>query len=172
MMKKRASIFILSVVLTFGCTVPQYIWPQRDMGFYAFNSVNLEKKLLIASRNSDFKSAIVQRVVDAYRKQPVYIKIIGINDLHLEDATRYSAVLVINTSMGWKIDRKVASYLDKYGALNSIVVLTTSAGGDILPDTRYRGIDAIASASRKENIESVADDIIVKINRLIADRQS
>jgi len=68
--------------------------------------------------------------------------------------------------MGWRIDRKVEAFLEKYGGLNSIIVLTTSDGGDILPDMERRQIDAISSASVKERINPIADEIISKIGKL------
>ena len=69
--------------------------------------------------------------------------------------------------MGWKIDRKVESFLDRRGEMNSIIVLTTSYGGDILPDTEENQIDAISSASVKDDTEHIANKIITKINNLI-----
>ncbi len=63
------------------------------------------------------------------------------------------------------------SFLDEYGKLSSIIILTTSQGGDILPDMKDRNIDAIASASDIEKIEPVASKIIGKINDLIHEKQ-
>lgn len=160
-------ILLSSVLLNYGCTAPQYIWPQTDIESYEINQKTLEKRILIASRKSEFKSAIVKRVQKAFLEKAVYIKIIGIETLRNEDAKQYSAVLIINTCMGWRIDRKVEAFLEKYGGLNSIIVLTTSDGGDILPDMERRQIDAISSASVKERINPIADEIISKIDKLI-----
>jgi hypothetical protein len=166
-MKPWILVFLFSVGLFLGCTAPQYIWPQKDIDSYEINPPSLEKKILIASRQSDFKNAVVQKIVHTYQNQPVYFKIIGIENLKNEDPYRYSAIVLINTSMGWKIDRKVKSFLDQYGNLHSIIVLTTSAGGDILPDLKNRDIDAIASASTQDSIDPVAHHIINRIEALI-----
>ncbi len=165
-------LLIFSVSLNYGCAAPQYIWPQSDIAFYEINQNTLEKKILIASRKSDFKNAIVTKIQDAFVEESVYIKIIGVENLKDEDAEQYSAVLIINTCMAWEIDRKVEAFLDKYGERNSIIVLTTSIGGDILPDMEGRRIDAISSASVKEQITPIADEIISKIEKVIEETSS
>jgi len=166
-MKKWVSFLLFSSLLVWSCSLPQYIWQQKDIGFYEINQPTLEKRIMIASRESEFKSQIVQRVVNAFVNQDVYIKIIGIEELKNEDANQYSAIVIVNTAMGWQIDRKVKYFLAKHEDLSSIIVLTTSDGGDILPVTEQRQIDAISSASAKEEVEHVADIIISKINKLI-----
>jgi len=158
---------LFSILLNYGCTAPQYFWPQSDIEFYEINEKTLENKILIASRKSEFKNAIVMKIQEAFLEKAVYIRIIGVENLKNEDAKQYSAVLIINTCMGWKIDRKVEAFLNKYGELNSIIVLTTSDGGDILPDIKGRQIDAISSASVKERIDPIAEDIITKIDKLL-----
>jgi len=152
--------------LTGGCTLPQYIWPQKDMESYEINRPDLEKKVLVASRHSEFKNAIVKKIKETFYGEPVYVKIIGIDNLKYEDADDYTAVVLINTSMGWEIDHKAEAFLDKYGTSGQIIVLTTSGGGDILPDMQGRSIVAISSASVLAEIEPVADAIIGKIRLL------
>jgi hypothetical protein len=69
--------------------------------------------------------------------------------------------------MGWTVDVEVERFLAKYGHLSSIIVLTTSAGGDVLPDLENRNIDAISSASVLDRAQTLAQEMIAKINRLI-----
>ena len=168
-MKKQMLFFLISssLILLCGCTAPQYIWPQRDIDLQEINQASLKKKILIASRKSEFKIAVVQKIKDAFKNQAVYIRIIGIEALKYEDANKYSAVVLINTAMGWKIDRKAEEFLEKHKDLNSIIVLTTSGGGDIMPDTEEYQIDAVSSASTKDKTEHIADKIISKIRELI-----
>ena len=58
-----------------------------------------------------------------------------------------------------------------WGELPYIIVLTTSDGGDIIPEMNDRQIDAISSASIPEETVNVADEIIDKINSLLGKRQ-
>ena len=51
--------------------------------------------------------------------------------------------------------------------MNSIIVLTTADGGDVLPDMDDRNIDAISSASVMDQVGPLADSIIAKVDGLI-----
>ncbi|MBW2220720.1 MAG: hypothetical protein JRF40_14720, partial [Deltaproteobacteria bacterium] len=115
----------------------------------------------------EFKIAIIKKIEDAFLEKAVYIKIIGVEGLKNEDAKQYSAVLIINTGMAWEIDRKVEAFLDNYGELDSVIVLTTCISGDMSPDMEGRQIDAISSASAEEQINPVADEIISKLDKII-----
>ena len=166
-MKKEILLLLFLSLLPIGCTAPQYFWPQDDIAFQTINEPFLAKKVLIASRESEFKKEIVRKIKDSLSHRPVYIKIIGIESLKNEDANQYSAVVVLNTAMGWKADRKVESFLTKFGNLKTIIVLTTSDGGDVLADSEDRQIDAIASASIKTEVNNISNNIISKINKFI-----
>jgi hypothetical protein len=171
--RKELSMFrlilplLVMIPLNYGCGLPHYIWPQSDIEFYEINQETLDEKILIASRKSEFKNAVVNKIEDAFIGKAVYIKIIGLDSLKNEDAKRYSAVLIINTGMAWEIDRKAEAFLDKYGALDSVIVLTTCMSGDMLPDMEDRQIDAISCASAEEQINPVADEIIGKLDKII-----
>ena len=168
-MKKQIALLFFSILLFSGCTAPQYFWPQEDIGFQEINQPTLEKKILIASRNTEFKSNVVNKIKDAFINRDVYIKISGLESLENEDANQYSAVVLLNTAMGWKADRKVRSFLVKFGNLNNIIVLTTSDTSDVSVDTGGDSqFDAITSASSKDETEDVANNIINKINKLLA----
>ena len=166
-MHQTKSVLPLLVVLLCSCAVPHYIWPKKDVGLHEINRPDLDKRVLIASRDSEFKRAIINRITNEFQDQPVYLKIIGITDLPKEDATRYSAVVLLNTCMAWTIDRTVTQFLDRYGDLPSIIVLTTSDSGNVLPDLEDRRIDAMSSASVLADADPLADEIIQRIkNRL------
>ena len=166
-MIRTHSIILIIMLLFSSCTTPQYFWPQKDANTEEINQSSNDKKILIASRNSEFKNAILQKIKDTFQNQDIYIKIIGINDLKAEDPNNYSATLIINTAMGWRIDKKVESFLKNYGKLSSIIVVTTSAGGDILPNLDGRNIDAISTASVIDKTDQVADLVINKLNSIL-----
>jgi hypothetical protein len=153
------------MLMVCGCTAPHYIWPQKDIGSHEINRPDLDKRLLIASQDSEFKRAVVRTMSSTFQDQAVYVKIIGIADLPLEDANQYSAVVVIHTCMAWTIDRTVKQFLDTYGDLPSIIVLTTSDSDYVFPELENRRIDAMSSASIKENADPIAQALIIKIKR-------
>ncbi|WP_419661115.1 hypothetical protein Dvar_15360 [Desulfosarcina variabilis str. Montpellier] len=166
-MKRLNSLFLLFFVIAGGCTAPHYIWKQEDVMMREINQPSLEQKVLIASRDSEFKQALVDKITAALADRSIYIKIIGIENLADENAGAYSAVVIINTAMGWTVDVPVEKFLKKYGTMNSIIVLTTADGGDVLPDMDERNIDAMSSASVMDQVEPLADTIIAKVNRLV-----
>ena len=166
-MKRSKCLFFLFFMIVGGCTAPHYIWNQKDVTVREINPPTLEQKVLIASRESEFKQALIDRITSALADRSIYINIIGIEDLAAEDAGAYSAVVIINTAMGWTVDVPVEKFLKKYGSMDSIIVLTTADGGDVLPDLENRNIDAISSASVMDQVEPLADTIVAKVNRLV-----
>jgi DNA-binding transcriptional LysR family regulator len=72
---------------------------------------------------------------------------------------------LINTCMAWTIEPAVAQFIDRYGQLGSIIVLTTSDGGDVLPDLENRRIDAMSSASTLADADPLANEIIERIKK-------
>ncbi len=150
-----------------ACTAPQHFWPQHDIARYEINPDTLDKKLLIASRESEFKAAIISRVKQAYADRAVYIKLVGIENLKEEDPQKYSAILIINTCMGWDIDWRVTEFLERCAELDSVVVLTTADTGGIYPKLKGRQVDAMSSASVTKKVDPLAEQIIGKLDQLL-----
>ena len=130
-------IIIIAIILqTLGISVPHFFWPKKDIETSELNQAFLEDKVLIASRSSEFKNAIIEKIEEAMKNDSVYVKFTGLKKLRDEDHQK---------------------------GKNNIVILTTSGGGDWLPKMKYQSFDAIASASEKDNVDSVAKEIIDKI---------
>jgi hypothetical protein len=160
-------VLMVWIAVTAACTAPQHFWPQTDIAYDEINSAALERKLLIASRDSDFKAAIISRVKSAYADQDIYIRLVGIEDLKAEDPRKYTAILIINTCMGWDIDWRVEDFLNRCSDLDSVIVLTTADGGDSYPQLEGRQVDAMSSASVPARIDPLAAEIIGKLDRLL-----
>jgi hypothetical protein len=141
-------------------------WPQKDIQPNEFHEPSLGKKVLVASRSSEFKDAVVERIKAAFKDEPVYLKFIGLEPLEKEDGAKYSAVVLINTCMSWDMDRNVKAFLKRHKEQSHIIVLTTSRSG-WLPKMKEHNVDAISSASQKEKVDVVADEIITKIRLLL-----
>lgn len=161
-------LLFLSIMHT-GCFVPRLIWPQGDIQQGELNDPSLQKKILVAARSSEFKDAVVNEIRDAFKDKPVYVKFIGIDNLKEEDATDYSAVVLISTCIAWKLDRHVNGFFNRHEHHDNMIVLTTSGDGDWVPDKKGRNFDAISSASQSVKINEVADSIVEKIGSLLAD---
>ena len=167
MRRKLFPVWMVWLAWLTACTAPQHFWPQYDIAYDEINSDSLDKKLLIASRQSEFKSAIIARVKKVYTDRDIYIRLVGIEDLKKEDPQRYTAILILNTCMGWDIDWRVEDFLNRSVDLKSVIVLTTADGENIYPQLKGRQVDAMSSASVTEKIDPLAEKIIGKLDRLL-----
>jgi hypothetical protein len=131
------------------------------------NVPSVEKKVLIAARSSEFKDAVISRIKEAFKDEVVYMKFIGIDHLKKENGDDYSAVVVINTCMGWNMDRHVKSFVKRQKDQSNVVVLTTSGDGDWMPKMEDYDFDAISSASEMHKVDEIADKIIAKVRLLV-----
>jgi hypothetical protein len=156
----------LAFVLS-ACVVPRLIWPQDDILGSEINPRSSEKSVLIASRASEFKGQVVERLRLGLETKPVYVKIIGLDGLEGEDAARYDAVVLINTCMAWGLDPKVDGFLKRQKQQSHVVVLTTSGNGTWMPGAEGRTYDAIASASKRADADKIADAILERVDRLL-----
>ena len=171
-MTMRLALFaaIIISVLTVPAhsfSFPQLFWPQRDMDSSSVNLPALAKKILIASRDSDYKRALAEKIKQAFKGDSVYVKCVGLTKLKNEDASAYRAIVLINTCMGWDWDKNINAFLKGKTDAANVIVLTTSASGKWLPKKNAAHVDAIAGASRKSDPGPVADDIIKKIRNLM-----
>jgi len=170
MIKRLNSLFFIILLVSLFqnyCSIPHRVLPQKDMPASELNDSTLDKKVLVASRYSEFKEAIIGKLKEAFKDQLVYIKFIGLDDLEKEDAKQYNAVVMINKCMAWQIDRNVIGFLKRYEDHSNMIVLTTSGDGNWLPKMEGRNFDAISSASKQANVDNVAGQIIEKVNSLV-----
>jgi len=170
MIKRLNNLFFIILLVSLFqvyCSVPHRVLPQKNMPASELNEPTLDKKVLVASRYSEFKEAIIEKLKEVFKDQPVYIKFVGLGELEKEDAKQYYAVVMINKCMAWQMDRNVIGFLKRYEDQGNMIVLTTSGAGNWLPKMEGRNFDAISSASKKAKVDEVAGQIIDKVNSLI-----
>jgi len=69
-------ILIILISLSAGCPGLQYIWPQKDISPHEINKpTTLKQKILISSRESDFKTSVVQNIINTFRDKNVSVLI-------------------------------------------------------------------------------------------------
>ncbi len=163
------TVFMLAVP-AFSFSLPQLFWPQKDIDSSSVNSSTLAKKVLIASRDSGYKRALVANIKEALKNDSVYVKWVGLMQLKNEDASAYGAIVLINTCMAWDWDRNVNAFLKRKKGAGNVIVLTTSGSGKWLPKRNPAGVDAIAGASSKP--DPAAADIVGRIRNLLLRQDS
>jgi nucleoside-triphosphatase THEP1 len=172
-MKMRMTLTIFIAVFfcnipAFSFSVPQLFWPQKDLDSFSVNQPFLAKKVLVVSRDSEFKRTIVDKIKDAFKGEPVFIKGVGLTKLKNEDASAYGAIVIINTCMSWDWDNNIHAFLKGKQNAGNVIVLTTSGNAKWLPKKAPTGLDAIASASKQADV--VAVDLVGRIRSLLATR--
>jgi hypothetical protein len=150
-----------------GCAIPRHIWKQDDIVAGAINEPSSSDRVFIASGESEFKRAVIEHLEDRLTPQGVYIKFAGLSALEKVRADDYDAVVIMTSCVAWGIDPRAAGFLKRHEGANNIIVLATSGAGDWLPDTKGKGYDAVASASKQTRVEEVADEIGTKVEALL-----
>lgn len=159
-----AAAFLANLLLA-ACRspVPHLVWPQKDLAPAQHYDPSAARRLLVASRASEFKAELVRRVVEQLRGDGVYVRVVGVNQLKRAAANQYHAILIVSTTMAWTLDPKVTRFLEKVRDKSRVILLTTSGGGDWLP--KDDGCDALAAASRLEEAPRLAAQVADAVRR-------
>lgn len=163
---RRIRYIFLGVMITFLLFIVWYKYQYSMDVFKPFevNSPNMEMKLLIATQGSDFKDKITNAVVDYYKSDSIFIKVIDIGGLPEIDPDLFSAILVLHTWENWKPPASVKSFIERTGSnTDKIVVLTTSGEGSY----KMEEVDALTGESIMEDTPVFTERIIEKLNPLV-----
>ena len=151
------------VAIVYGCTA-RYV-PSSEFG-----DKNAAGRVLIATVGTDFKDAVVEKVTQELADEDVYVMVIDLKAIENTDTQQFDAIVLVNTCTAWMVDYHVTDFLRATddGDKERIVVLTTA--GDPDWEAEKLDVDAISSASVPEKISPVANEILVRIRRLLAAR--
>ncbi|MBC8766747.1 hypothetical protein MWU78_14280 [Arenibacter sp. F26102] len=163
---KKFSLIFLSIVVVFLLFM---LWYQNEYAMdiaeeYEVNSPMENSKLLIATQGSTFKNTITTAIVEYYKSESIYIKIIDVSALADVNPTNYNALLIIHTWEMWKPPASIKSFMDRtVDDRGKMVVLTTSGEGTY----KMEGIDAITGESILDETPLYVGKIINELNPLI-----
>jgi hypothetical protein len=133
-------------------------------------AVNARFTLLIASDASAFKDAVRGRIFDYYKSNS-NVEVVNIARLKTFQAEDFDAVLIIDTCMGWsQFNPSMKTFLDGVSDPAHVVLFMTVDDTDW--EFSYRGVDAITSASRLEDEDRVATNLIRKIDTILQRRSA
>jgi hypothetical protein len=124
-----------------------------------------EKRVLIATQRSEFKEAVVSRVVQELERDMCYVKVIDLKRLEEEPAGSYDAVVVVNTCKAWSLSGRASRFVKQFPDKKRVVLLTTAGGEGWKPGAL--GVDAITSASKAYKVDPVADEIFGKVRKIL-----
>ncbi|AKA34276.1 hypothetical protein [Flagellimonas lutaonensis] len=131
---------------------------------YTIYAESFEDKLLIATQGSEFKNAVVQRIVDHYENDSLFIKVIDVSGLPQIAPSDYSAILILHT---WEYDKPpeaVEEFIteNKDDADKFVVFSTSGEGGNTV-----EGVDGLAGESVMADVPVYSGQIIKKLDGLL-----
>ncbi|MBN1981507.1 MAG: hypothetical protein JW795_08250 [Chitinivibrionales bacterium] len=156
--------------LTIGCSLPQYLWHEKDVSPKIVNPEQKGPKVLIASSKSAFKEALISNLTQNLTKQQIQVTITGLHYVPRINPDKYAVVVLFNTCMAGQYDRRVKDMIKRVKNSTTCIVMTTAADPQWkMPVHKNDPIfDAISSASRRDIVEILANDISQRIRKKIA----
>ncbi len=131
---------------------------------YQLNSHDQTRSLIIATQGSDFKNSISTAVVDQYKQDSIFIKVMDISSLSEVEPQKPTAILVIHTWENWKPPIDIKEFIERSSNyMDKIVVLTTSGEGSY----KMENIDAITGESEMANVDFYIKQIIEKLDPML-----
>ncbi len=149
-------------------SIPHLFWPKKDLAATTLTAPAVRGTILIASRESAFKQAVVERVADSLAADSFQVDIVGLDttrDIDSATFVSYQAVVLLNTCMSWAMDRRVNALLKRLPDHSRFVILTTSAAACWMPAERRRDFDAVCAASEDAKVQPVVDEIVELVRR-------
>jgi hypothetical protein len=131
---------------------------------FTVNDPSSAQHLLIATQGSAFKNAAVAGVIERLRERPIFIQVVDVTALPDVDEGRWDAIVVLHTIEYGKPPAAAQAFVDRVGETGKVVVLSTSGAGDF----KIEGVDAISSASRMTDAPKRVDELLVRIESLLA----
>jgi len=162
--KITLSITVLGLLFILFAVWYKYQYSMDTAKSFEVNTSMLDRKLIIATQGSEFKNEITKNIVEFYKPDSIYIKVVDISSLLEIDPQNWNALVIMHTWENWKPPIDVKAFIDRTQAFqNKIVVLTTSGQGSF----KMKGIDAITGESKLENTASFTHLIIERLDPLL-----
>ncbi|MCK0192052.1 hypothetical protein [Arenibacter sp. F20364] len=163
---RKIILVLLSIAVVFLVFM---FWYQNEYAMdqaqkYEVNTPGGNSRLLVATQGSEFKNMITTAIVDYYKTEAVYIKVIDVSALVGVNPINYDALLVIHTWENWKPPSAVKSFMDRTTDYrDKMVVLTTSGEGSY----KMEGVDALTGESILDETPRYVGEIIEKLNPML-----
>lgn len=164
---KKILIVTFAFVALFMAFMTWYkvTYSQDVISSYEVNSPALKNKLLIASQGSQYKDALVSRVISGLKRSSVYIKVIDVTLLNNEDSTKWNAILIVSAVEMGKNQKEVVAFISAIKDKNKVVMHNTAGDGEWKDQST--GIDTMTSASPMVDVDNHAEILLSKIEKLL-----
>ncbi len=164
---KGIRIFTYVLIAVFFVIALIAVWYRTEysMGVaasYELNDPKLERRILIATQESEYKHAVVDAVIRQIKDLPVYIRVIDVTELDGEDPATWNAIVILHTWEIGKPEEHSSKFFVRAPAAKLIVVTTSGSG-----DQKLQEVDGISSASRLEQKDWMANMIVNRIQIIL-----
>ncbi|MBN1525085.1 MAG: hypothetical protein JW904_11410 [Spirochaetales bacterium] len=153
-MKKYLLFIFIGLVSFSGC--------QPDITSFEMGNPEASCKILIAGVSSEFKDAVVRKVIDTLGADSYFFKGIGLGEFEKTDLSGYNAVLIVCMYSAGKIDENVRGYFSNDPTGGKLIGLFTVGSERSQP---VINIDAVSSASEMNMVEKRAEEIVTLIKK-------
>lgn len=165
-MKQQRLFWLICLFIMFfnSCAVPRVLWPQKDLPHSESMGKPGGPMVLMASRDSEFKRALVREIGYALVSEGINQRTIGVDDLKGIKSSEYNVVVVISSCIAWGLEEDVQVFLKSQENYSNIILVTTSGNGGWLPNTLDKDVDAISSASTLSTVNAIARNVMTQIS--------
>ena len=160
-MKDRAFsalVLVMASLAFYGCAA-------KAVNTTEWGDLKADQRVLIATQRSEFKEAVVSRIVEDLKKDLCYVKVIDLKRLEHEPAMDYDAIVVVNTCKAWRLTGGASKFVKAFPGKDKVVLLTTAGGEDWKPKSVE--VDAITSASKEQKTDPVAEAIVGRVRKIL-----
>jgi soluble P-type ATPase len=126
---------------------------------FEVNEPDKQYHVLVATQGSSFKDSVVTKVIVKLKDLPVHIKVIDVSRLPEIIESEWTALLILHTWENFAAQQDVEAFLHRATTKNKMVVVATSGSGDEM----IEGIDGITSASKPEEVDATANEIVKRV---------
>jgi len=166
-MRRYRGIYLLCVLCAtvwFSSCAPKVITP-RTIG-----TIGMERRVLIATQESQFKESVVNKVIEELEGDEVYIEVVDLKALSQKPRERYEAVVILNEYQFFRLNHHVREYLKNADEEEKkrIILITTAGSPHRMREVTE--VDAISSASKPERADTVSETILQKVHTLFSSK--
>ncbi|HLV38526.1 hypothetical protein [Xanthomarina sp.] len=154
--------FIVLIILFYGWY--KYTHSMEEAPSFEVNSSENLVSLLIATQGSDFKNAVTNNIVNYFKDEAIFIKVIDVSKLNNTEAKDFNSILLIHTWENTKPPAEIEKFINNNKELRKkTVVYTTSGDGSY----KMKNVDALTGESNLEDIDQVSKQIIEKLKTIL-----
>jgi hypothetical protein len=159
----RVRFFIILMVIGLSGCAPQPIVTST------IGALDSKNRLLIATQKSEFKEAIVSKVVKAFEGNNIFIEVIDLATLPNTQTDNYKAIVILNEYKFFQINRNAKKFIKGIddNDRKKIVLLTTAGSPRLM--VKGSEVDAISSASKMADTSTISNLIIQKVDSILSE---